>query len=153
MPIPIVNERKAAMKKIMMAVGFAAMVVAAGCDDVIPARELVKRTGGDKVNTIMWTYYIGSENGCDCFCHEMMGLSASLPCPSVSHKTYYAVRSSEFPTFTRRFHRTDDRTKWVPVMFKEDWRGVEILTDDGFSKRLDAPLNHVNETRIERSSP
>ena len=141
------------MKKMMLALWLVAMVVAAGCNDVILARELVKRTGGDKVNTIMWTYYIGSENGCDCFCHEMMGLSASLPSPSVSHKTYYAVRSSEFPTFTRRFHRTDDRTKWVHVMFKEDSRGVEILTDDGFSKRLDAPLNHVNETRIERSNP
>lgn len=141
------------MKKMMLALWLVAMVVAAGCNDVILARELVKRTGGDKVNTIMWTYYIGSENGCDCFCHEMMGLSASLPSPSVSHKTYYAVRSSEFPTFTRRFHRTDDRTKWVHVMFKEDSRGVEILTDDGFSKRLDAPLNHVNETRIERRNP
>lgn len=141
------------MKKMMLVLWLVAMVVAAGCDNVILARELVKRTGGDKVNTIMWTYYIGSENGCDCFCHEMMGLSASLPSPSVSHKTYYAVRSSEFPTFTRRFHRTDDRTKWVHVMFKEDSRGVEILTDDGFSKRLDAPLNHVNETRIERSNP
>ena len=140
------------MKKMMLALWLVAMVVAAGCDNVISARELVKRTSGDKVNTIMW-YYIGSENGCDCFCHEMMCLSASLPCPSISHKTYYAVRSSEFPTFTRRFHRTDDRTKWVPVMFKEDWRGVEILTDDGFSKRQDAPLNHVNETRIERSNP
>ena len=129
------------------------LALAAGCNDIISARELVKRTGGDKVNTIMWTYYIGSENGCDCFCHEMMGLSASLPSPSVSHKTYYAVRSSEFPTFTRRFHRTDDRTKWVPVMFKEDSRGVEILTDDGFSKRHDAPLNHVNETWIERRNP
>lgn len=141
------------MKKMMLALWLVAMVVAAGCNDVILARELVKRTGGDKVNTIMWTYYIGSENGCDCFCHEMMGLSASLPSPSVSHKTYYAVRSSEFPTFTRRFHRTDDRTKWVHVMFKEDSRGVEILTDDGFSKRLDAPLNHVNETQIERRNP
>jgi hypothetical protein len=141
------------MKKMMLALWLVAMVVAAGCDNVISARELVKRTSGDKVNTIMWTYYIGSENGCDCFCHEMMGLSASLPSPSVSHKTYYAVRSSEFPTFTRRFHRTDDRTKWVHVMFKEDSRGVEILTDDGFSKRLHAPLNHVNETRIERSNP
>ena len=140
------------MKKMMLALWLVAMVVAAGGDNVISARELVKRTSGDKVNTIMW-YYIGSENGCDCFCHEMMGLSASLPSPSVSHKTYYAVRSSEFPTFTRRFHRTDDRTKWVHVMFKEDSRGVEILTDDGFSKRLDAPLNHVNETRIERSNP
>ena len=141
------------MKKMMLALWLAAMVVAAGCDDVISARELVKRTDGDAVHTIKWTYYIGSENGCDCFCHEMMGLSASLPSPSVSHKTYYAVRSSEFPTFTRRFHRTDDRTKWVHVMFKEDSRGVEILTDDGFSKRLDAPLDHVNETRIERSTP
>ena len=141
------------MKKMMLALWLVAMVVAAGCDNVILARELVKRTGGDKVNTIMWTYYIGSENGCDCFCHEMMGLSASLPSPSVSHKTYYAVRSSEFPTFTRRFHRTDDRTKWVHVMFKEDSRGVEILTDDGCRKRLDDPLNHVNETRIERSNP
>ena len=128
------------------------LALAAGCNDIISARELVKRTSGDKVNTIMW-YYIGSENGCDCFCHEMMCLSASLPCPSVSHKTYYVVRSSEFPTFTRRFHRTDDRTKWVPVMFKEDSRGVEILTDDGFRKRLDDPLNHVNETRIERRTP
>ena len=141
------------MKKMMLALWFAAMVVAAGCDDVIPARELVKRTDGDMVHTIKWTYYIGSENGCDCFCHEMMGLSASLPCSSVSHKTYYAVRSSEFPTFTRRFHRTDDHTKWLPVMFKEDSRGVEILTDDGCRKRLDDPLNHVNETRIERSNP
>ena len=142
------------MKKMMMAVGFAAMVAAtAGCDNVISARELVKRTDGDKVHTIKWTYYIGSENGCDCFCHEMMGLSASLPCPSVSHETYYAVRSSEFPTFTRRFPRTDDRSKWSLVMFKEDWRGVEILTDDRFRKRQDDPLNHVNETRIERSNP
>ena len=141
------------MKKMMKAVGSAAMVVAAGCDDVIPARELVKRTDGDAVHTIKWTYYIGSENGCDCFCHEKMVLSASLPCPSVSHKTYYAVRSSEFPTFTRRFPRTDDPTKWSPVMFKEDWRGVEILTDDGFRKRLDDPLNPVNETRIERRNP
>ena len=142
------------MKKMMMAVGFAAMVAAtAGCDNVISARELVKRTDGDAVHTIKWTYYIGSENGCDCFCHEMMGLSASLPCPSVSHETYYAVRSSEFPTFTRRFPRTDDRSKWSLVMFKEDWRGVEILTDDRFRKRQDDPLNHVNETRIERSNP
>ena len=140
------------MKKMMLALWLVAMVVAAGCDNVISARELVKRTSGDKVNTIMW-YYIGSENGCDCFCHEMMGLSASLPCPSVSHETYYAVRSSEFPTFTRRFHRTDDHTKWLPVMFKEDSRGVEILTDDGFRKRLDDPLNPVNETRIERRNP
>ena len=31
MSIPIVNERKTAMKKMMMAVGFAAMVAAAGC--------------------------------------------------------------------------------------------------------------------------
>ena len=141
------------MKKTMMAVGFAMMFAAAGCDNVISARELVKRTGGDRVNTIKWTYYIGSENGCDCFCHEMIGLSASLPCPSVSHETYYAVRSSEFPTFTGRFPRTDDPTKWLPVMFKEDWRGVEILTDDRFRKRQDDPLNHVNETRIERSNP
>ena len=141
------------MKKMMMAVGFAMMFAAAGCDNVISARELVKRTGGDRVNTIKWTYYIGSENGCDCFCHEMIGLSASLPCPSVSHETYYAVRSSEFPTFTGRFPRTDDPTKWLPVMFKEDWRGVEILTDDRFRKRQDDPLNHVNETRIERSNP
>ena len=140
------------MKKMMLALWLVAMVVAAGCDNVISARELVKRTSGDKVNTIMW-YYIGSENGCDCFCHEMMGLSASLPCPSVSHKTYYAVRSSEFPMFTQRFPRTDDPTKWLPVMFKEDWRGVEILTDDRFRKRLDDPLNHVNETRIERRTP
>lgn len=142
------------MKKMMKAVGFAAMVACiAGCDNVISAQELVKRTGGDAVHTIKWTYYIGSENGCDCFCHEMMGLSASLPCPSVSHETYYAVRSSEFPTFTGRFPRTDDHTKWLPVMFKEDSRGVEILTDDRFRKRQDDPLNHVNETRIERSSP
>ena len=141
------------MKKMMMAVGFAMMFAAAGCDNVISARELVKRTGGDRVNTIKWTYYIGSENGCDCFCHEMIGVSASLPCPSVSHETYYAVRSSEFPTFTGRFPRTDDPTKWLPVMFKEDWRGVEILTDDRFRKRQDDPLNHVNETRIERSKP
>ena len=141
------------MKKMMMAVGFAMMFAAAGCDNVISARELVKRTGGDRVNTIKWTYYIGSENGCDCFCHEMIGLSASIPCPSVSHETYYAVRSSEFPTFTGRFPRTDDPTKWLPVMFKEDWRGVEILTDDRFRKRQDDPLNHVNETRIERSKP
>ena len=141
------------MKPFARIILVSSLALAAGCDNVILARELVKRTGGDKVNTIMWTYYIGSENGCDCFCHEMMGLSASLPSPSVSHKTYYAVRSSEFPTFTRRFHRTDDRTKWVHVMFKEDSRGVEILTDDGFSKRLDAPLNHVNETRIERRNP
>ena len=142
------------MKKIMMAAVCAAMVAAtAGCDNVISARELVKRTDGDKVHTIKWTYYIGSENGCDCFCHEMMGLSASLPCPSVSHETYYAVRSSEFPTFTRRFPRTDDRSKWSLVMFKEGWRGVEILTDDRFRKRQDDPLNHVNETRIERSNP
>ncbi len=141
------------MKKMMLALWLVAMVVAAGCDNVISARELVKRTGGDKVNTIMWTYYIGSENGCDCFCHEMMCLSASLPCPSVSHKTYYAVRSSEFPMFTRRFPRTDDPTKWLLVMFKEDSRGVEILTDDGFRKRLDDPLNHVNETPTERSNP
>ena len=129
----------------MLALWLVAMVVAAGCDNVISARELVKRTSGDKVNTIMW-YYIGSEN-------EMMCLSASLPCPSVSHKTYYAVRSSEFPMFTRRFPRTDDPTKWLPVMFKEDSRGFEILTDDGFRKRLDDPLNHVNETRIERRTP
>ena len=115
------------MKKMMMAVGFAAMIAAAGCDNAISARELVERTDGDMVHTIKWTYYIGSENDCDCFCHEMMGLSASLPCPSVTHKTYYAVRSSEFPTFTRRFPRTDDRTKWLPVMFKEDLNGVEIL--------------------------
>ena len=141
------------MKKTMMAVGFAMMFAAAGCDNVISARELVKRTGGDRVNTIKWTYYIGSENGCDCFCHEMIGLSASLPCPSVSHETYYAVRSSEFPTFTGRFPRTDDPTKWLPVMFKEDWRGVEILTDDRFRKRQDDHLNHVNGTRIERSNP
>ena len=141
------------MKPFARIILVSSLALAAGCDNVILARELVKRTGGDKVNTIMWTYYIGSENGCDCFCHEMMGLSASLPSPSVSHKTYYAVRSSEFPTFTRRFHRTDDRTKWVHVMFKEDSRGVEILTDDGFSKRLDAPLNHLNETRIERRNP
>ena len=143
------------MKRIARIILVSTFALAAGCNDVIvlSARELLKRTDGDMVHTIKWTYYIGSENGCDCFCHEMMGLSASLPCPSVSHKTYYAVRSSEFPTFTRRFHRTDDRTKWIPVMFKEDWRGVEILTDDGFSKRLDAPLNHVNETRIERSNP
>ena len=140
------------MKKMMLALWLVAMVVAAGCDNVISARELVKRTSGDKVNTIMW-YYIGSENGCDCFCHEMMCLSASLPCPSVSHKTYYAVRSSEFPMFTRRFPRADDPTKWLPVMFKEDSRGVEILTDDRFRKRLDDPLNHVNETRIERRTP
>lgn len=140
------------MKKMMLALWLVAMVVAAGCDNVISARELVKRTSGDKVNTIMW-YYIGSENGCDCFCHEMMCLSASLPCPSVSHKTYYAVRSSEFPMFTRRFPRADDPTKWLPVMFKEDSRGFEILTDDGFRKRLDDPLNHVNETRIERRTP
>ena len=140
------------MKKMMLALWLVAMVVAAGCDNVISARELVKRTSGDKVNTIMW-YYIGSENGCDCFCHEMMCLSASLPCPSVSHKTYYAVRSSEFPMFTRRSPRTDDPTKWLPVMFKEDSRGFEILTDDGFRKRLDDPLNHVNETRIERRTP
>ena len=140
------------MKKMMLALWLVAMVVAAGCDNVISARELVKRMSGDKVNTIMW-YYIGSENGCDCFCHEMMCLSASLPCPSVSHKTYYAVRSSEFPMFTRRFPRTDDPTKWLPVMFKEDSRGFEILTDDGFRKRLDDPLNHVNETRIERRTP
>ena len=142
------------MKKLMMAVGFAAMVACiAGCENVISARELVKRTGGDRVNTIKWTYYIGSENGCDCFCHEMMGLSASLPCPSVSHETYYAVRSSEFPTFTGRFPRTDDRSKWSLVMFKENWSGVEILTDDRFRKRQDDPLNHVNETRVERSNP
>ena len=141
------------MKKMMRALWLVAMVVVAGCDNVISARELVKRTGGDKVNTIKWTYYIGSENGCDCFCHEMMGLSASLPCPSVSHETYYAVRSSEFPTFTGRFPRTDDHTKWLPVMFKEDSSGVEILTDDGCRKRLDDHLNHVNETRIERSNP
>ena len=142
------------MKKIMMAAVCAAMVAAtAGCDNVISARELVKRTDGDKVHTIKWTYYIGSENGCDCFCHEMMGLSASLPCPSVSHETYYAVRSSEFPMFTGRFPRTDDRSKWSLVMFKEGWRGVEILTDDRFRKRQDDPLNHVNETRIERSNP
>lgn len=141
------------MKKMMLVLWLAAMVAAAGCDNVIPARELVKRTDGDAVHTIKWTYYIGSENGCDCFCHEKMVLSASLPCPSVSHKTYYAVRSSEFPTFTRRFPRTDDPTKWSPVMFKEDWRGVEILTDDGFRKRLDDPLNPVNETRIERRNP
>ena len=141
------------MKKMMMAVGFAAMVAVAGCDNIISARELVKRTDGDSVNTIKWTYYIGSENGCDCFCHEMMGLSASLPCPSVSHETYYAVRSSEFPTFTGRFPRTDDRSKWSLVMFKEDWSGVEILIDDGFRRRQDDPLNHVNETRIERSNP
>ena len=141
------------MKKMMMAVGFAMMFAAAGCDNVISARELVKRTGGDRVNTIKWTYYIGSENGCDCFCHEMIGLSASLPCPSVSHETYYAVRSSEFPTFTGRFPRTDDRSKWSLVMFKENWSGVEILTDDRFRKRQDDPLNHVNETRVERSNP
>ena len=57
------------MKKMMLALWLVAMVVAAGCDNVIS---------------------------------EMMCLSASLPCPSVSHKTYYAVRSSEFPMFTRR---------------------------------------------------
>ncbi len=143
------------MKKMMMAVGFVVMVAAAGCDNVISARELVKRTGGDRVNTIKWTYYIGSENGCDCFCHEMMGLSASLPCPSVSHETYYAVRSSEFPTFTGRFHRTDDHTKWLPVMFKEDSRGVEILIDHTTATEAGDPANPVNpvyETIIERNA-
>ena len=101
----------------MLALWLVAMVVAAGCDNVISARELVKRTSGDKVNTIMW-YYIGSENGCDCFCHEMMCLSASLPCPSVSHKTYYAVRSSEFPMFTRRFY-------WAPKV-----HGIAVLNPE-----------------------
>lgn len=144
------------MKKMMLALWLAAMVAAAGCNDVISARELVKRTDGDMVHTIKWTYYIGSENGCDCFCHEMMGLSASLPCPSVSHKTYYAVRSSEFPTFTWRFHLTDDRTKWLSVMFKEDSRGVEILTDHTTATEVGDPANPVNpvyETIIERSNP
>ena len=144
------------MKKMMMAVGFVVMVAAAGCDNVISARELVKRTGGDRVNTIKWTYYIGSENGCDCFCHEMMGLSASLPCPSVSHETYYAVRSSEFPTFTGRFPRTDDRSKWSLVMFKEDWSGVEILIDHKTATEVGDPANPVNpvyETTIERNAP
>ena len=144
------------MKKMMMVVGLAAMVAAAGCDNAISARELVERTDGDMVHTIKWTYYIGSENGCDCFCHEMMGLSASLPCPSVSHETYYAVRSSEFPTFTRRFHRTDDHTKWLPVMFKEDSRGVEILIDHATATEAGDPanpVNPVNETPTERSNP
>ena len=143
------------MKKMMLALWFVAMGVAAGCDNVISARELVKRTDGDMVHTIKWTYYIGSENDCDCFCHEMMGLSASLPCPSVTHKTYYAVRSSEFPAFTRRFHRTDDHTKWLPVMFKEDSRGVEILTDHKTATEVGDPANPVNpvyETTIERGN-
>ena len=66
------------MKKMMLALWLVAMVVAAGCNNVISARELVERADANMVHTIKWTYYIGSENVCDCFCHEMMGLSASL---------------------------------------------------------------------------
>lgn len=80
------------MKPLARIILVSSLALAVGYNDVISTRELVKRTDGDMVHTIKWTYYIGSENGCDCFCHEMMGLSASLPCPSVSHKTYYAVR-------------------------------------------------------------
>ena len=127
-PARLTKRKEKPMKKMMLALWLVAMVVAAGCDNVISARELVKRTSGDKVNTIMW-YYIGSENGCDCFCHEMMCLSASLPCPSVSHKTYYAVRSSEFPMFTRRFsarramHGTRRRTSSATPSAQSALRG------------------------------
>ena len=53
-PIPISNERKAAMKKLMMAIGCAVMVAIAGCSDTQESAESIGIIGGDDGPTATW---------------------------------------------------------------------------------------------------
>ena len=53
-PIPIVNERKTAMKKLMMSIGCAVMVAIAGCSDTQKSAESIGIIGGEDGPTAIW---------------------------------------------------------------------------------------------------
>jgi Na+-transporting methylmalonyl-CoA/oxaloacetate decarboxylase beta subunit len=53
-PIPIANERKAAMKKLMVVLGCAAMVALSGCYAAKKHAESIGIIGGEDGQTAIW---------------------------------------------------------------------------------------------------
>ena len=52
--LPIANERKTAMKKLMMSIGCAVMVAIAGCSDIQKSAESIGIIGRDDGPTAIW---------------------------------------------------------------------------------------------------
>ena len=52
--LPIANERKAAMKKLMVATGCTAMAAIVGCSDTQKSAESIGIIGGDDGPTAIW---------------------------------------------------------------------------------------------------
>ena len=52
--LPIANERKTAMKKLMMSIGCAVMVAIAGCSDIQKSAESYGIIGGKDGPTAIW---------------------------------------------------------------------------------------------------
>ena len=155
-PIPIANERKTAMKKLMMSIGCAVMVAIAGCSDTQKSAESIGIIGGDDGPTATW---MTTQLPWNRFCNRdfldyvipAFSITPGMTMENVATKLEQALNvhgaNGNGPVKVYYFTVID----YIPPLQQQTWTNVTVrtlLTDIAKADRLRPHCLWDNEHRI-----